>query len=143
MTLSAPINDITGRIIGAAITVHRRLGPGLLESAYLACLLFQLHRDGINVVARKAVPISYDTVKIDCGYELDLVVEDTVIVELKSVSQLANIHQAQLLTYLKLTGYPVGLLINFNVERLVDGVKRMINPHPDPRFVKVENKPQG
>ena len=93
-------------------------------------------------MARKAVPVCYDSVKIDCGYELDLVVEDAVIVELKSVVQLANIHQAQLLTYLKLTGCPVGLLINFNVERLVDGVKRMINPHPDPRFAEGEDKPQ-
>lgn len=105
-------------------------------------MLFQLHRDNLNAVSRKPVPVCYDNVKIDCGYELDLLVEDMIVVELKSVSQLANIHQAQLLTYLKLSGYPVGLLINFNVERLVDGVKRMINPHPDPRFAEGEDKPQ-
>jgi GxxExxY protein len=134
VVISERIIEITGRIIAAAIEVHRRLGPGLLESAYRACLLFELHRRGFRVVAAVPVPIVYDNVRINCGYELDLLVDDLVVLELKSVNELARIHQAQLLTYLKLTGYPVGLLINFNEELLVHGVKRMVNPNPDPRF---------
>ena len=132
--LQSRINDTTRRIIAAAIKVHRALGPGLLESAYLACLLFELRRSGFAVSAGDKVPVHYESVRIDCGYELDLLVDDLVIVELKSVSALAPIHEAQLLTYLKLTGYPLGLLVNFNVERLVGGVKRKLNAQPAHRF---------
>jgi GxxExxY protein len=124
------VNELTGRIIEGAIKVHKALGPGLLESAYLACLLFELRRSGLEVQHQRKVPVNYDDVQIDCGYKLDLVVQDLVVVELKSVEQLAPIHTAQILTYLKLTGYPVGLLINFNVPLLKYGIKRLLNPDP-------------
>lgn len=120
-------NDVTSRIIKCAIEVHRHLGPGLLESAYCACLLHELASDGLTVRRRLKVPLRYKGVKIDCSYELDLLVNDTVIVELKTVDRLVWIHKAQLLTYLRLTGHPAGLLINFNVPVLKDGVRRLLN----------------
>jgi GxxExxY protein len=119
------INPITERVIGAAIEVHRMLGPGLLESAYQACLLYELKLRGIQVEGQKDLPVVYKDVTLDCGYRIDLLVEDAVIVELKAVEEVAPIHHAQLLSYLKLSGCPVGLLINFNVPRLTDGIKRL------------------
>ena len=119
-------DPLTGNIIGAAIDVHRALGPGLLESAYEAFLLYELRLRRLKVEAQKPLPIFYKDVMLDCGYRLDLVVEDQVIIEIKSVSAIAPIHEAQLLSYLKLYGTCArGLLINFNVKRLVEGIRRM------------------
>jgi GxxExxY protein len=133
------LNRITETIIGAAIEVHRALGPGLLESAYEACLCFELVRRGLTVEQQKPLPVVYQDVKLDCGYRLDLLVEDAVIVEVKAVDRLAPIHQAQLLSYLKLPGCEVGLLINFNVKVLKDGLRRVVNNFPDsPRSLRAQ-----
>lgn len=121
------INKISGEIVDAAIKVHSSLGPGLLESAYEACLKHELTKRGIKTESQVTLPITYDGIKIDAGYRIDLLVEDTVIIELKAVSELIPIHEAQLLSYLKLSKKPLGLLINFNVLRLKDGIKRMVN----------------
>ncbi len=121
------LNTITREIIGGAIDVHRALGPGLLESAYEACLAFELAERGLKVEQQKPLPVTYKEVRLDCGYRLDLLVEDAVIVELKAVSELAPIHKAQLLSYLKLSGCKVGLLINFNVKVLREGIRRLVN----------------
>jgi GxxExxY protein len=119
-------DSLTGNIIGAAIEVHRALGPGLLESAYEACLIYELRLRRLKVEAQKPLPIFYKDVMLDCGYRLDLVVEDQVIIEIKSVNSIAPIHEAQLLSYLRLYGACTrGLLINFNVKRLVEGIRRM------------------
>ncbi|HEC36572.1 MAG TPA: GxxExxY protein, partial [Anaerolineae bacterium] len=115
----------------AAIEVHRALGPGLLESAYEACLTFELAQRGLQVERQRPLPVVYQEVKLDCGYRLDLLVEEAVIVEVKAVDRLMPIHQAQLLSYLKLSGCKVGLLINFNVKVLKDGIRRMVNDSPD------------
>jgi len=125
------LNRITESIIGAAIEVHRALGPGLLESAYEACLTFELAQRGLKVEQQKPLPVVYREVKLDCGYRLDLLVEEVVIVEVKAVDRLMPIHQAQLLSYLKLSGCKVGLLINFNVKVLKDGIRRLVNDFPD------------
>src|ERR1700679_2299537 len=114
-------DPITGNIIGAAIEVHRYLGPGLLESAYQTCLLYELRLRRLKVECQKPLPVFYKDVMLDCGYRLDLVVENQVVVEVKSVSAIAGVHEAQLLSYLKLGEYRVGLLINFNVRTLKDG----------------------
>lgn len=127
MQTSRTINEITEKIIGAAIAVHRELGPGLLESAYEACLAFELAQQGLKVEAQRPLPVVYRGVRLDCGYRLDLLVEDAVVVEVKAVEALAPIHEAQLLSYLKLSGCTVGLLINFNVVMLKDGLRRMVN----------------
>ena len=116
---------ITGKIIGAAIDVHRALGPGLLESAYEACLIYELRLRKLKVEAQKAIPIFYKDVMLDCGYRADLIVEQQVIVEIKSVSSLTSIDEAQLLSYLKLSDCRIGLLINFNVKYLKEGIRRM------------------
>jgi len=121
------LEQITGKIIEAAMKVHTELGPGLLESAYEACLLFELHKRGLKAVRQVELPVIYEGIKIDAGYRIDLLVEDAVIVGLKAVNRILPIHQAQLLSYLKLSGKRVGLLINFNVEHLKDGLKRMVN----------------
>ena len=126
------LNRLTEGIIGAAITVHRALGPGLLESAYEACLAFELADLGLGIERQKPLPVTYRDVELDCGYRLDLLVEGAVIVEVKALRALAPIHQAQLLCYLRLSGCKVGLLINFNVEVLKDGVRRLVNEFPDP-----------
>ena len=118
------MNRITERIIGAAIEVHRTLGPGLLESTYQACLDHELRERGLAVEKEKGLPVVYKGVTLDCGYRIDLLVEQTVIIELKSVQELTAIHEAQILSYLKLSGCPVGLLINFNVRQLTQGIKR-------------------
>lgn len=127
MLVEAPFNQITGEIIAAAIDVHRVLGPGLLESAYLPCLQYELSARGLRFVTQRQLPIIYKRIVLDASYRLDLVVEDMVVVEVKSVAALAPVHEAQLLTYLRLSGHPAGLLINFNVSRLVSGVRRLIN----------------
>ena len=121
------LNRVTGDIIGSAIEVHRALGPGLLESAYESCLVFELVQRGLKVEQQKPLPVVYRGVQLDCGYRLDLLVESTVIVEVKAIDRLAPIHRAQLLSYLKLSGCEVGLLINFNVQTLKQGIIRMVN----------------
>ena len=121
------INKITDTIIGSAIDVHRELGPGLLETAYEACLAFELADRGLSIERQKALPIVYRDVRLDCGYRLDLLVENKVIVELKAVERVEPIHTAQLLSYLKLSGCKLGLLINFNVKVLKNGIRRIIN----------------
>jgi len=118
--------ELSGQIIGAAIEVHRALGPGLLESAYQVCLAHELSLRGIPFEREKALPIEYKGVRLDCGYRLDFVVSGKVVVEIKAVDALHPVHEAQLLTYLKLTNCKVGLLINLNVRVLKDGVKRMV-----------------
>jgi GxxExxY protein len=120
-------DELTRMIIGAAIQVHRHLGPGLLESTYEACLAFELAGRGLAVEQQRELPVVYREVRIDCGYRIDLLVNGLVIVELKSVDQLHPIHEAQLLSYLKLSGLKVGLLMNFNVEALTRGLKRIVN----------------
>lgn len=120
-------NDLTGRIIGCAMKVHSALGPGLLESAYEACLAHELAKAGLRVERQKSLPVIYDGIAVDCGYRIDVLVEDMVILELKAIDALAPIHEAQLLSYLKLSGKSIGLLINFNVMHLRDGIKRMVN----------------
>ena len=120
-------NELSNKIIGAAIEVHRVLGPGLLESTYEECLCRELSLNVLSFERQKPLPISYKGIYLDCGYRLDLVVENCVIVELKSIEKLLPIHQAQLLTYLKMIGLKLGLLINFNVPVLKDGIKRMVN----------------
>ena len=121
------INHLTGKVIGAAIEVHKTLGPGLLESVYEECLCRELQLSKIRYERQKGLPVEYKGAMLDCGYRLDLVVEGKLIVELKSCDTLQPIHEAQLLTYLKLTNIKVGLLINFNVPVLKDGIKRMAN----------------
>lgn len=121
------LNSITELIIGLAIKVHRLLGPGLLESVYLTCLCYELKKAGLKVEREKIVPLFYEGVKLDQAYRLDLLVHEKIIVEIKAVESIAAIHKAQLLSYLKLTGCPLGLLINFNVELLKDGLCRMVN----------------
>ena len=122
-------NQITEIIIGCAIKVHRNLGPGLLESAYQECLFYELKKEGLRVEKEKPLPLIYEKVRLECGYRLDLLVEDKVIVEIKSVESLNNIHLAQVLTYLKLSNNKIGLLINFNVLQLIKGLKRVINKY--------------
>lgn len=121
------LNEISGQVIAAAIEVHRQLGPGLLESAYECCLRYELQQRGVRVEQQVPVPVSYKGLELECGYRLDLLVEDRVIVELKAVESLLPIHEAQLLTYLKLYQRRLGLLINFNVPLLKNGVKRLVN----------------
>lgn len=125
------LNRITDNVIGAAIEVHRALGPGLLESAYEACLAFELAQRGLKVEQQTPLPVVYREVKLQCGYRLDLLVEEKVIVELKAVERLLRIHEAQLLSYLKLSGCKVGLLMNFNVKVLKNGLRRVVNGFPD------------
>lgn len=128
---ASELNALTEGIIGAAIKVHRELGPGLLESAYEACLCFELRRQGYSVVPQKPQPVAYDGLLLDCGYRLDLLVEDEVVVELKAAARVTKLDERQLLTYLRLSDCRVGLLINFNVLALVEGVKRMVNEFPE------------
>lgn len=130
----ARVNPLTERVIGAAIRVHKALGPGLLESVYQACLVFELRRSGLLVEANVPLPVVYDDVRLDLGFRLDGVVENYLVLELKSVKKVVRLHDAQVLTYLKLSGFPIALLINFNVTLLKVGVKRLINPNPAARF---------
>jgi GxxExxY protein len=117
-------NQLTSEIIGCAINVHRILGPGLLESAYEECLAYELKKSGFLIDRQKAVPIIFKEIKLECGYRIDILVENTVILELKSVDELAPIHEAQILTYLKFSEMRIGLLMNFNVTVLKNGIKR-------------------
>ncbi len=119
-------DELSNRVIGCAIDVHRALGPGLLESAYEKCLAHELSARGIEFRLQHPQPVRYKDVLVDCGYRIDVFVEDHLVVELKSVDRLAPIHQAQLLTYMKLAGSKVGLLMNFNVTKLKDGIKRFV-----------------
>lgn len=121
------INEITRAVIGCAMKVHSALGPGLLENAYEACLLHELRKQGLRVESQVTLPVLYDGIKIDLGYRLDLVIEGAVVVELKCVAELDAVHEAQLLSYLKLSGKNVGLLINFHVPHLRDGIKRLVS----------------
>ena len=121
------INDLTGNVIGAAIEVHKVLGPGLLESAYEECLSHELDLRKVPYMRQKELKIEYKGVRLDCGYRLDLLVAGELILELKACEAIEKIHEAQLLTYLKLTHIKVGLLINFNVPVLKEGIKRLIN----------------
>ncbi|MGB9631862.1 MAG: GxxExxY protein [Chloroflexaceae bacterium] len=127
MDARAIADQLSGEIIGAAIDVHRALGPGLLESAYEACLGYELSLRGIAYARQVALPVVYKGVTLDCGYRLDLLVGDLVIVEIKAVEAIEPIHNAQLLTYLRLKGLWLGLLINFNVPVLKQGIKRLVN----------------
>jgi GxxExxY protein len=120
------INQITERIIGCAIEVHKALGPGLLESAYEQCLAFELEESGLTIKRQVPVPVTYKNIKLDCGYRVDVLVEDEVIVELKSIDAFLPVHEAQILTYLHFSKKKVGLLINFNVTLLKHGIKRYI-----------------
>ena len=131
--------DLTRQIIGAAIEVHRLLGPGLLESAYEECLCHKLAIRGLRFQKQKPVPLVYKGTKLDCGFRLDLLVEGRVVVELKSIDGLGPIHEAVLLTYLRLSGHESGLLINFNVSVLKDGVRRFVMPRePGKTFLNTE-----
>ena len=120
-------NDVSHLIIKAALKVHSGLGPGLLESAYEACLVHELRKSGLDVQNQVPLPIVYDGVTLDVGYRIDLVVEDLVLVEIKAIEEIAPIHQAQLLSYLKLSGKSLGLIINFHVSHLKEGIKRLVN----------------
>jgi len=121
------INHFTRKIIAAAMKIHSALGPGLLESAYHACLVHELRKQGLGVASQVGLPVVYDGEKLDLGYRIDLIVSDVVIVEIKCVEATNPVHQAQLLSYMRLSGRQVGLLINFHVLRLYDGVKRMVD----------------
>jgi GxxExxY protein len=123
---SYPQQSLTGQIIAAAMEVHRALGPGLLESVYQACLARELQLRNVDFVQQIELPVSYKDVRLDCGYRIDLVVGNRVVVELKSVQEILPVHEAQLLTYVRLTKLPVGLLINFNVPVLKQGIKRRV-----------------
>ncbi len=119
-------DPLTDRIIGLAIEVHRGLGPGLLESAYEACLCFELKQNEIPFNRQVALPVIYKAVKLDCGYRMDIVVDEKLVLELKTVEKLLPLHDAQLLTYLKLSGLPTGLILNFNVPVLKNGIRRLV-----------------
>jgi GxxExxY protein len=124
--MSVYLNQVTGAVIGAAMEVHRRLGPGLLESAYQECLCREFSVRQISFEREKPLPVEYKGTRLECGYRLDMLVADAVVVEVKSVESLAPVHEAQLLTYLRLGGWKVGLLINFNVPILKQGIRRKV-----------------
>lgn len=119
-------SELTSRIIGCAIEVHKLLGPGLLESAYEECLSYELEKAGLKVEKQKALPVLYKEIKLDCGYRMDIVVDNTIVLEIKSVDVLNPVHEAQILTYLKFSEKKIGLLINFNVTLLKNGLKKYI-----------------
>nr|WP_319397840.1 GxxExxY protein [uncultured Carboxylicivirga sp.] len=120
-------NEIAFKIIGAAIDVHKTLGPGLLEKAYQECLFYKLQKNDLKVEKEKAMPLVFEEIKLECGYRIDLLVEDKVVIELKSIEALNDVHMAQTLTYMKLGDYKLGLLINFNVSILKQGIRRIVN----------------
>jgi GxxExxY protein len=125
------LNSLSHRIIGAALRVHTEIGPGMLESAYDACLAFELLQDGLSIERQRPLPLTYRGHRLDCGYRLDLVVEDVVIVEVKSIGRVERVHTAQLLSYLRQSKLKLGLLINFNVKWLQDGIRRVVNGFPE------------
>jgi GxxExxY protein len=124
--LDPKLNKITSDIINAAMAVHTALGPGLLESAYQACLAHELRKRGVHIETEVPVPVIYDGIKLECGYRIDIVVEDSVVLELKAIEAIAPIHEAQLISYIKLSGKRLGLLINFHVLHLRDGIMRRV-----------------
>ncbi len=119
-------DQLSNRVLGCALEVHRELGPGLLESAYELCLAYELNRASVPFKLQVGLPVEYKQIKLDCGYRIDLMIDDQLIVELKSVDQLSKVHEAQILTYMKLARMKVGLLVNFNVEVLTKGIKRFV-----------------
>jgi len=121
------LNELSHAIIGAAIEVHRRLGPGLLESAYRACLAYELRKRGFQVIEEQPVPVVYDDVKLECGFRADLIIDNSIVVELKAKSSIHPVDEAQVLSHLRLLKLRLGLLINFHEVKLVDGVRRVIN----------------
>jgi GxxExxY protein len=121
------LNELSGLIIGMAIEIHNALGPGLLESCYKECLYYKIAKSGLYIEKEKPMPLIYEDVKLECGYRIDLLIENKLVIEIKSVEALNDIHLAQTLTYLKLGNYKLGLLMNFNVIKLKDGIKRVIN----------------
>jgi GxxExxY protein len=125
------MSALTEKVIGCAIEVHRNLGPGLLESTYRKCLAYELNQAGLRVEIERPLPVHYKGIELDCGYRLDLVVEEQLILEIKAIDMLLPIHDAQLLTYLKLTDRQVGLLLNFNVRQMKDGIKRLVNRYQE------------
>lgn len=125
------VNTLSERVIGACIEIHRALGPGLLESAYEECLCYELSQAGLAFERQRAIPVRYKQVLLNCGYRADLIVDDRLIVELKTVDAINNIHVAQLLTYLRLTDIGLGLVVNFNVATLRSGIKRVVSGTPD------------
>ncbi len=137
------INKLTEQIIGSAIEVHKILGPGLMESAYEACLCYELAKRNLQFEQQVPLPVKYKEVNLDCGYRIDVIVEKTVIVEIKSVAALEPIHKAQVITYLKLGNWKIGLLINFNVLRLTDGIQRIVLglDSPDVNTIKKPHRP--
>ena len=120
-------NELSNKIIGFAIEVHIALGPGLLENAYKECLYHKIEKSGLFVEKEKAMPLIFEEVKLECGYRIDLLVANKVVLEIKSIDALCDVHLAQILTYMKIGNYKLGLLINFNVFRLKDGIKRVVN----------------
>jgi GxxExxY protein len=124
--VSDKLNQVSGKVVHAAFQVHEQLGPGLLENVYEKCLFYELHKIGLKVEEQVQVPVKYKSMTFDAAFRIDLLVEDQIIVELKSVESLLPVHKAQVMTYLKLTGHRVGLLINFNVPLLKDGLQRII-----------------
>ena len=120
-------NELSELVIGSAIKVHKALGPGLLESAYQACLYYELTKEGLDVEKEKTLPLTYEEVNLDCGYRIDLMVENKLIIEIKAVSTLTDVHMAQILTYLKLTECKLGLLMNFNEKLIKNGIRRVVN----------------
>ena len=133
MHMREQLNSLTERITGgAALTVHRELGPGMLEKAYESCLAFELADRGLNLERQKTLPLSYRGMRLDSGYRIDLLVEDLVVVEVKSIERLDRVHSAQVLSYLRMLKLSVGLVINFNVQWLVrDGIRRIVNDFPE------------
>ncbi|MGN8225029.1 GxxExxY protein [Gracilimonas sp. BCB1] len=121
------LDELTEKVIGAAIRVHKELGPGLLESAYQECLFYVLKKEGLSVEKEKPIPVKFEDVELDCGYRIDLLVENRLVLELKAVENLTKVHFAQVLSYLKLGDYRLGLLLNFNVSLMKKGIKRIIN----------------
>jgi len=130
MQTAGELNAVTEQIIGAAMEVHRAIGPGLLESAYEVCLVYELRERGFRVEQQKALPVVYRGVQLDCGYRLDMVVNECVIVEVKAVDKLTTVHEAQLLSYLRLLNYRVGLLLNFHCTLLKNGIRRIVKDFP-------------
>ncbi|RFM26677.1 GxxExxY protein [Deminuibacter soli] len=127
MNIQLNENDLAARVIGKAIHVHKELGPGLLENAYKECLYYSILKDGLFATKEQAMPLIFEEVKLDCGYRMDIIVENKLVLEIKSVDTLNDIHLAQTLTYLKLGNYKLGLLINFNVLLLKSGIRRVVN----------------
>jgi GxxExxY protein len=125
-TITKDYDELSGKVIGCAIEVHRALGPGLLESAYERCLSFELSANNIHHLVQKELPVKYKNIELDCNYRIDFLIEDKLIVELKSVDAILPIYEAQILTYMKLAGVRTGLLINFNVRLLRDGIQRFV-----------------